>query len=183
MNSNEIYSYKSKISNIRPLLYTEQNATHDIDYNSIYNIKKKIIIVGASNVGKTSIFSISNDMCTPTIGLDIMFRYLMLDDGSKVKVQIIDMTGDERFYSVLESHYKTADGVIFVYDITDFNTYNYLIKMINCLSKITNDKIQKIIIGNKIDLDHKRAINKIKVENFTKNIIKMIKSPQQSKSN
>jgi len=166
MNSNEVYSYKSKISNNQTLPYIEQN----IDYNSIYNIKKKIIIVGSSYVGKTSIFSLSNDISTPTIGLDVIFRYLMLDNGSKVKLQIMDMTGDERFNNVLESHYKTADGVIFVYDITDLNTYNYMIKMIGHLSKISNHKIQKIIIGNKIDLEHKRAINKIKVENFTKNI-------------
>ena len=87
----------------------------------------KFVIVGNSSVGKSSLLmrfsddSFSDSYLT-TVGVDFKFKTLKIDDSS-VKLQIWDTAGQERFRTITNAYYKGADGIIMVFDKTDFLSF------------------------------------------------------------
>ncbi len=53
----------------------------------------------------------------PTIGVDFKIRQMEVDD-KKIKLQIWDTAGHERFKTITAAYYKGAHGIIVAYDIT-----------------------------------------------------------------
>ncbi|KAJ2640980.1 Ras- protein Rab-18-B, partial [Coemansia sp. RSA 1694] len=118
----------------------------------------KILLVGDSNVGKSSILlRFTDDHFLPpedtsaTIGVD--FKVKMYDLGSKrYKLTIWDTAGQERFRTLTSSYYRGAQGVILVYDVCSRESFEHLNNWIDELSTYcSSDDIIKMVIGNKID--------------------------------
>lgn len=127
-------------------------------------IKFKIIIIGTSGSGKTSILKkfADNEFNTShasTIGVD--FRHTeMTIDGQTYSVQIWDTAGQDRFKSITRSFYTQADGVIIVYDITTKETFDQVaVWMEDIVRYNQKEELPKILIGNKVDLSSKRKIS------------------------
>ena len=87
----------------------------------------KILIVGAPHVGKSCLMKTLNSNTLqyefkssyiPTIGIDFIGQTIQLD-GKKVKMQVWDTAGIERFSPITELYYRGRNGVIIVYDVTD----------------------------------------------------------------
>lgn len=120
----------------------------------------KILIIGDSGVGKTSIlnrFSTDtfNESFISTIGVDFKIKKINVN-GTDVKLQVWDTAGQERFRTITSSYYRGAHGIIIVFDVSDresFLNVDHWIKEID--SFCVNRNIQKILIGNKIDLERK----------------------------
>ena len=94
----------------------------------------------------------------PTIGVD--FKIRTLDSDDKVcKLQIWDTAGQERFKTITSSYYKGAHGIIVIYDITDRDSFNSVHTWMSEVEKYTNDNITRILVGNKTDLEEKRAVS------------------------
>ena len=131
----------------------------------------KLLLVGDSNVGKTSLLLQYTENNYPlqhiaTVGVEYkikMFQY----KGFKVKLQIWDTAGQERFHSITNNFFHNADGVLFVYDITDEKSFRGIINWIYEANKIVNC-FQKILIGNKLDLKDERKVPIKQVQNFCK---------------
>jgi Ras-related protein Rab-1A len=90
--------------------------------NTEYDYLFKIVIIGNSAVGKSSLLMRFTDDSfsethLATIGVDFRFRTLEID-GKIAKLQIWDTAGQERFRTITSAYYKGADAVIMVYDIT-----------------------------------------------------------------
>jgi len=128
-------------------------------------IKFKIGLVGESGVGKSCLlvkwvdddFFDAND--NYTIGVDFKWKSLTVNN-QKVKLQIYDTAGQERFRTVTASFYRGAHGIILVYDIT--NAESYTGKVDEWLREITNytdAETPIILVGNKVDLEEKRAVD------------------------
>ena len=84
----------------------------------------KIVILGASGVGKTSILNryVKKqfiDIVSSTIGVDFMKAEVELEGGVKRKFTIWDTAGSERFRGVASSYFKGAVGIVVVFDLTD----------------------------------------------------------------
>lgn len=100
-------------------------------------ISLKILIVGESGVGKSSLllrfvdgrFDLNSHS---TIGVDYKTKMVNVD-GTKVRLALWDTAGQERFRALTQSFYRGAHGVIFVYDITKRHTY---IKLHDWLSEL-----------------------------------------------
>ncbi|KAJ2484244.1 Cu-binding protein, partial [Coemansia sp. RSA 2052] len=123
----------------------------------------KILLVGDSNVGKSSILlRFTDDHFLPpedtsaTIGVD--FKVKMYDLGSKrYKLTIWDTAGQERFRTLTSSYYRGAQGVILVYDVCSRESFEHLNNWIDELSTYcSSDDIIKMVIGNKIDKESER---------------------------
>lgn len=128
----------------------------------------KILILGDSNVGKTSLlFSYIDNYCPEThmatIGVEFKEKKLELN-GHKINLQIWDTSGQERFRSLTRNYFRDADGILFVYDITTQDTFTNLKDWIKDAEN--NGKFEMIIIGNKCDLDYNREVSKDFVEKF-----------------
>ena len=63
-----------------------------------------------------------SDSYLTTVGVDFKFKTLKIDDSS-VKLQIWDTAGQERFRTITNAYYKGADGIIMVFDKTDFLSF------------------------------------------------------------
>lgn len=117
----------------------------------------KIILIGDSYTGKTTIFKkfcdqeFDDDKHKPTIGVDFKTKELKIHNKN-IKLQLWDTAGQERFRSIISSFYKGNDCVIFCYDITNTESFNNITHWLNESDKFNLDrKIVKILIGNKID--------------------------------
>ena len=124
-----------------------------------YDYMFKLLVIGDSNVGKSSILSrFVDDTFTEdsreyscTIGVDFFSKIVNIN-GKKVYLVIWDTAGQERFRSITSSYYRGADGVILVYDVCameSFKNLDYWLEQI--VFNSTNIECVKVLMGNKID--------------------------------
>ena len=129
----------------------------------------KILVLGDSAVGKTSLLLKYTDDYFPTvyvstIGVDYKTKIININDMN-ISLQIWDTAGQERFRSLAKSFMKDADGILFVYDITNKKSFDNIKNWIKRTEDV-NDSFQKIIVGNKNDLENKREVKKETLEKF-----------------
>jgi small GTP-binding protein len=73
-------------------------------------------------------------------------------------MQLWDTAGQERFKTLTKNFYKSADGIILVYDITDENSFKNVRIWMKQIDEFGNKKTCKILVGNKCDMEHNRKI-------------------------
>ena len=83
----------------------------------------KVIVLGSSQVGKTSILvryfkNEFNLETLSTIGIDFKTKYFKFDE-EKIKINFIDTAGQEKFRAISVNYLKGTDGVLLVFDITN----------------------------------------------------------------
>ncbi|XP_075160137.1 RAS oncogene family member Rab19 [Haematobia irritans] len=122
----------------------------------------KVVLIGDANTGKTCIverFKTGNfiERHGNTIGVDFSMKTISLE-GKLVKLQIWDTAGQERFRTITQSYYRSANGIIVVYDITSRNSFANIQKWIEEVRRYTTSNVMLIIVGNKCDLDSEREV-------------------------
>lgn len=127
-------------------------------YDAVY----KLTVIGDSQVGKTTIirkFVDHNapDHYPPTIGVDFGLKDITLDN-ERCRVQIWDTAGQERFRAVTSCYFRGAHGVILVYDVTQPQTFDNIQFHLSQVQQYTSENQPMIMVGNKCDLHHKRAV-------------------------
>ena len=142
----------------------EENKTNLNNNSSTYDYEYlfKILLIGNSNVGKSSLFlrfvdEIWKENFVPTIGVDFKIKSIKIDNKI-IKLQIWDTAGQERFKSILSSYYKGANGILLLYDITNVNSFKSLSNWLIDIEKNSSKNVKKILIGNKCDLNELRKI-------------------------
>ncbi|CAH8577695.1 unnamed protein product [Schistosoma rodhaini] len=144
--------------------------------NECNNISKriKIILVGNSNVGKSSLlksFIQGSDENEPisTVGTDLKL-YEMRLNNELVKLYIWDTAGTERFRNhMCPSYFRHAEGALVVYDVGCQKSFEELNVWIKMIAQHSGSRLVKVIIGNKNDLPA-RAVNVQKAEEYAKSI-------------
>lgn len=124
----------------------------------------KIIIVGASFAGKTSIArKYVNDefenTLLATIGIDLLKKIIDVD-GENIKLDIWDTAGQERFLSITKSYYRSANGILLVFDLFDVKSFNCVDRWFDTIEKEVSDNVPIFLIGNKFDqVENKENFN------------------------
>jgi small GTP-binding protein len=131
----------------------------------------KVLLVGDASVGKTCLMSrfILNrfeEGYISTIGVNYYTKEYDYK-GYKIKLQLWDTAGQERFHSITSNYFRGADGIFFIYDITNINSFEGVKNWIK-ESEDYDNNIEKILLGNKCDLDNSRDVRKEEVEIFSK---------------
>jgi small GTP-binding protein len=131
-----------------------------------WDFMRKIIVIGSSTTGKTSLLNrysddtFSTDFIT-TIGLDFKIKTIELN-GHKIKLQMWDTAGQERFKTLTSAYYRNANGCLFVCDVTNRETFNDLNMWIKEFHDKKNENCICVIVGNKIDeIDRKVSPNEL----------------------
>lgn len=124
----------------------------------------KLLVIGESGVGKTCLImrfadNTFSEQYLSTIGVDFKVKEITVDD-QKVKLQIWDSAGQDRFKNITSSYYKNSNGIIVVYDITRRETYEKAAQWIEDVRAKTAETggMQLMLVGNKSDLEEERAI-------------------------
>ena len=95
-------------------------------------INCKVVLLGESGVGKTSIIAryITNTFKSqnlPTTGANFVSKTIILEDENKsIKFELWDTAGQERYRSLAKVFYKNAAVCVLVYDITRKSSFNEL---------------------------------------------------------
>ena len=134
----------------------------------------RIIILGSSQVGKTSIFNryfnkIFEENTLSSIGVDFLTKFFKFGE-EKIQVNFIDTAGQERFKSISHNYLKGADGALLVFDITQKDSFDLIQSWIDTINENNYENIGKIIFGNKSDLSEERTVSKEEAEELAKNL-------------
>lgn len=124
----------------------------------------KILTLGETSVGKTSIIMRYTEdkfsqQFLSTVGIDFKSK-IIEHKGKKIKVLLVDTSGQVRFRNIAANYYKSADGILFVYDVTQKDTlskFEFWLGQIKEQAKISDDCI--LLFGNKNDNEEKRTIS------------------------
>ena len=133
-----------------------------MEIESDYTIK--LLVLGDSNVGKTNYILkfIENkfDNCyMSTTGIDLKSSNLVIKD-KKIKLQLWDTAGQEKYNAITKNLFLKVQGIIIMYDITSENSFISLKKWVNSIKEECGQNMQKIMVGNKCDLNWERAVRK-----------------------
>ena len=134
----------------------------------------KFLILGDITVGKTTLLLKYIDNFTPeiyisTLGVDYKTKNLVYN-GTKVTLQIWDTAGQERYRVITKSFIKGTDGIIFMYDITQKESFINIKKWIEETEGENPGDVKKIIVGNKIDKEEDRQVTDEMKEKLNKEV-------------
>ena len=142
------------------------------DYQLPHKYLFRLCLLGEAGVGKSSILTRFCDNTfkenyNNTIGLD--FRVVTLKYKDIIsKLHIWDTAGQERFRSLSVNYLHNSHGFIFVYDVSDKNSFDNIINWINLGFDNNKNSIINFLIGNKCDLENKRQVSQNEGEQFAK---------------
>lgn len=128
----------------------------------MYDATYKIVIFGDGGCGKTTLTQrflteLFKPDSTMTIGVD--FEVKSLDVGEKkVKLQIWDFGGEERFRFLLPTYVKGASGGLFMYDITNYSSLAHIDDWLTTIKKETDTLFPIVAVGGKGDLADDREV-------------------------
>ena len=154
LNQSTPLKFTNNISN-NSLNNSENNSSpnlpHEVFINrTIYQLK--IILVGDSSVGKTSLVNRfmgfefqENYSCT--INADFKIKSLTIDQSTGAELTVWDTCGQEKFRSITKLYFKDAHGVILVYDVNNENSFKGLNIWLNEIKNNCKVDVSIILVG------------------------------------
>lgn len=128
-----------------------------------YDFLVKFLMIGDTSVGKTNLVSrfICDDFSehqNPTLGVDFMTKVIEVH-GKKIRAQIWDTAGQEKYKSITKSYYVNSKIALVVFDLTEEKTFKSVDRWIKDLREVTGKKVEIALIGNKLDLHEYRQVS------------------------
>ncbi|KAI8348710.1 small GTPase [Mortierella sp. GBAus27b] len=132
--------------------------SRDDEYDYLF----KVVLIGDSGVGKSNLVSrfTRNEFnleSKSTIGVEFTTRSIQVDTKT-IKAQIWDTAGQERYRAITSAYYRGAVGALLVYDIAKHQTYENVSRWLKELRDHADTNIVIMLVGNKSDLRHLRAV-------------------------
>eukprot|EP00475_Leptophrys_vorax_P027843 TRINITY_DN3979_c0_g1_i3.p1 TRINITY_DN3979_c0_g1~~TRINITY_DN3979_c0_g1_i3.p1 ORF type:complete len:211 (+),score=37.09 TRINITY_DN3979_c0_g1_i3:55-687(+) len=146
------------------------SASGSENFEEPFDYSLKLVVLGDSGVGKSALLKraakgVYEDQYVSTIGVDFEVKTITVDD-QKVKLYFWDTAGQERFRTITRSYYRGAGAVLFVFDLTDRDSFrNVQVWYDDVLKTLTTDTLF-CLVGNKADIPEKRAVSKQDAEEW-----------------
>ncbi|VDN03859.1 unnamed protein product [Thelazia callipaeda] len=133
-----------------------------------------IVLLGEGAVGKTSVMVryVENKFSTQhvsTLQASFLSKKLYVD-GKTVDLDIWDTAGQEKFHALGPIYYRSSHGALLIYDITDVHSFEKVKMWVNELKRMLGDEVYLIIIGNKLDLERNRNVDKNEATEYARSI-------------
>ena len=145
--------------------------------NDEYDFLFKVVLIGDSGVGKSNLLSrftqkeFSLDSRS-TVGIEFASRSIQVGTET-IKAQIWDIAGQRRHRAITSAYYREAVGALLVYDISKHKTYDNVTRWLKELWDHADDHIVIMLVGNKSDLQHLRAVSIEEAKQFASECQKM----------
>ncbi|PSN66600.1 ras-domain-containing protein [Corynespora cassiicola Philippines] len=131
------------------------------ELGSMYDYLAKIILLGPSGAGKSCILhrfvkSEWRVLSSQTIGVEFSSKIVHITPRNgprkRIKLQLWDTAGTERFRSVSRSYYRGAAGAILVYDVSNWRSFDGLKTFLDDARALAGPDLTMILAGNKNDV-------------------------------
>ncbi|KAJ8681889.1 hypothetical protein QAD02_017681 [Eretmocerus hayati] len=142
----------------------------EMSYSSTY----KLVVVGGGGVGKSAltIQFIQSYFVTdydPTIE-DSYTKQCQIDDVA-AKLDILDTAGQEEFSAMREQYMRSGEGFLLVFSVTDKSTFDDIFKFHRQILRVKDrDEFPMLMVGNKADLEHQRAVSIEEAQNLARQL-------------
>lgn len=123
----------------------------------------KVIIVGSGGVGKSALtlqfmYDEFVEDYEPTKA-DSYRKKVMLDNEEH-QVDILDTAGQEDYAAIRDNYFRSGEGFLCVFSITEPESLNAAHELREQILRVKNDdQIPFILVGNKVDLEERRAVS------------------------
>ncbi len=119
--------------------------------------KVKVIIVGPSSVGKSSIaqrfiHQVFDPRCSATLGAAFMEKSFEHPPGRHYTLQMWDTTGQERYRAIARIYYQHAKIALLVYDVTSPHSFAEMKKWGADVINTSPKDVVLAVVANKMDL-------------------------------
>lgn len=123
----------------------------------------KFIVIGDAGSGKSCILhqfieGRQKKSSSHTIGVEFGSKIIQVGNN-RVKLQIWDTAGQDRYRAVTRSYYRGAAGALVVYDITNRESFNHVLNWLVDARTLARPDISIVLAGNKCDLKDNRAVS------------------------
>ena len=122
----------------------------------------KVILVGEMGTGKTSLINtaigIKFQEKLESTTTNSIFNKIVQINGKTYSINLWDTIGQEKYRSLTKIFMKGAKIVIFVYDITNLESFKELNFWFESAKEIINEQTVMGIVGNKSDLFLKEEV-------------------------
>jgi len=123
----------------------------------------KVVLLGEGCVGKTSIVlryveDKFNNNHISTVQASFLTKIINID-GKRINLAIWDTAGQEKFHALGPIYYRSSNGAVLVYDITDEDSFQKVKTWVKELKKMLGSDVCLVIVGNKTDLDKDRNVS------------------------
>ena len=123
--------------------------------------KLKILVLGESMVGKTSLINrytqdkfAARYLCT--VGIDFQKKNIIVNE-KKITLQIWDTAGQERYRNVTKNSFHTSQGFVLAYDITNRESFDKIKEWVEEIKDNSDENTKCILIATKCDLDNREV--------------------------
>ena len=143
-----------------------------MDTKSEFDYLIKLLILGDSAVGKTNFLcklteNKFNQNYMASTAIDIKNTSIKIN-GKNIKLQIWDTAGQEKYRALTRSFLIKAQGILALYDITNHTSFDNLQSWLTLIKEECYVDIPVIIVGNKMDLEEKRIVDKEEASEYAK---------------
>ncbi|KAH6851007.1 ras family-domain-containing protein [Chaetomium sp. MPI-CAGE-AT-0009] len=140
------------------------------EYDMLGQFLFKVVLIGDSGVGKSNLLSrfTRNEFnldSKSTIGVEFATRSIQIDNKT-IKAQIWDTAGQERYRAITSAYYRGAVGALLVYDISKSLSFENVTRWLKELRDHADSNIVIMLVGNKTDQRHLRAVPTEDGKNF-----------------
>ena len=129
-----------------------------------YDFKLKLILIGDTNVGKSSFFNIlRNDdpmITSSTVGVDFNSKLYNINN-KKIKITMWDTAGQEKFECIVRSYFRQLSGMVLMFDLTLKSSFDNLEKWLEKIDfeNYCDHKHSILLLGNKKDINNRITFN------------------------
>ena len=170
LNANNVYKWGDADFNDSVILYNEfKNIDFsklelifdgEVDLSNKCRIDLITLFCSATDhaVGKSSIFIVVKNhtknigKVARTIGVDFFSFHSKITDNTLMKVQVWDTASDSKFKQITNAYYKNKNVIVFVYDITNDESFKSLEGYIKKVKTEADKGCLFFLLGNKLDL-------------------------------
>jgi len=132
----------------------------------------KFILIGDSGSGKSCLLHYFlerrfKDDQKQTIGVEFGCKIINYQENKKIKLQLWDTAGLERYRAVSKSYYRHAIGCMLLYDVNDRKTFEHLTEWLDDVQSLARSDICICVVGNKVDSDKgRRQVSLLEASEF-----------------